>query len=140
MLDNLLSETVIYIQPDVLDSLMQLSDDYVLLDIRTKEEFQVSQIKGARLIEFENFSLDQVNDLDKKNKVIVYCSVGYRSEKIGEALLSAGFNDVYNLYGGIFKWVNEGREVVTSQGEATNQIHAYDRFWGRWLEKGEKVY
>lgn len=71
--------------------------------------------------------------------VIVYCSVGYRSERIGEKLQDAGFINVQNLYGGIFKWVNEGMPVYNSIGP-TKQVHGYSRSWGVWLQKGEKVY
>ncbi|MEL6718853.1 MAG: rhodanese-like domain-containing protein, partial [Bacteroidota bacterium] len=68
-----------------------------------------------------------------------YCSVGYRSEKISEQLLEAGFKDVSNLYGGIFEWKNQDHEVVDEKG-ATEKVHAYDRVWGFWLKEGKKVY
>jgi 3-mercaptopyruvate sulfurtransferase SseA len=52
----------------------------------------------------------------------------------------AGFENVYNLYGGIFQWINEGYELVNQDGKPTNKIHAYSKTWGIWLNKGEKVY
>jgi 3-mercaptopyruvate sulfurtransferase SseA len=66
--------------------------------------------------------------------------VGYRSEKISEKLKQAGFKDVSNLYGGIFEWVNQGNPVVDENGKITDNIHAYSKTWGVWLNKGVKVY
>ena len=51
----------------------------------------------------------------------------------------AGFKKVYNLYGGIFHWVNEGRTVFAN-GKPTLRVHAYSKPWSVWLTKGEKVY
>ena len=45
-----------------------------------------------------------------------------------------------NVYGGIFAWVNTGHPVVTSDGTETDAIHAYSRFWGIWLTRGERTY
>jgi 3-mercaptopyruvate sulfurtransferase SseA len=70
----------------------------------------------------------------------VYCSVGYRSEKVSEQLRQAGYQTVYNLYGGIFEWKNQGHPVVNAEGEPTERVHAYNRSWGVWLKKGDKVY
>lgn len=46
--------------------------------------------------------------------------------------MEAGYIQVYNLYGGIFEWVNEGHPVFNDQGE-TDKIHAYNKLWGMWL-------
>jgi rhodanese-related sulfurtransferase len=111
----------------------------LFLDAREPREFEVSHIDGARCVGYDDFDINAISDLDKSKPVIVYCSVGYRSEKIGEKLLDDGFTDVYNLYGGIFHWVNTDQPVVSSEGK-TNAVHAYNEKWGKWLEKGEKVY
>jgi hypothetical protein len=71
---------------------------------------------------------------------VVYCTVGVRSEKVGEKLKAAGYQNVRNLYGSIFEWVNQGNPVVDNQGKPTQQVHAYSRVWGVWLNKGEKIY
>jgi predicted sulfurtransferase len=78
--------------------------------------------------------------IPRNTPVVVYCSVGYRSEQIGEKLLQAGFTDVHNLFGSIFEWVNQGYPVFKNQSEQTNRVHAYSRSWGIWLQKGVKVY
>ncbi|MFQ5334631.1 MAG: rhodanese-like domain-containing protein, partial [Flavobacteriales bacterium] len=75
----------------------------------------------------------------RRREVIVYCSVGYRSEKIAEKLAGMGFGQVFNLYGGIFEWVNRGYPVYDEHGQ-TDNVHAYNHNWGLWLHKGNKVY
>ena len=111
----------------------------VLLDSREPGEFEVSHIKGARNVGYDDFDMSALKDIPKDTEIVIYCSVGYRSEKIGEKLLDEGFTNVSNLYGGIFNWVNEGNQVVDGNG-ATPKVHAYNKKWGQWLEKGEKVY
>lgn len=135
MFQRLTSGDVPVVQPEQADAL----DGAVFLDAREPREFEVSHIEGARFIGYDEFDINSISDLDKTKPLVVYCSVGYRSEKIGEQLLDAGFTQVYNLYGGIFNWVNTDRPVVSSEGK-TNAVHAYNKKWGKWLEKGEKVY
>jgi hypothetical protein len=72
--------------------------------------------------------------------IVLYCSLGSRSEKIAEKLISAGYKNVYNLYGGIFEWINAGQPVYKLNGVQTSEIHTYSRDWARWVEKGTKVY
>lgn len=114
--------------------------DVVLLDTRSKAEFDVSHLPNARWVGYDDFDLKRVQDIPKQAKVVVYCSVGYRSERVGEKLLIAGYQHVNNLYGSLFEWVNQKNPVVTNQGKPTQSVHAYSRLWGVWLSRGEKVY
>lgn len=136
MLKTLLSHTVSEVS---VESAVQQKDSVVFLDARAKQEFEVSHIAQAHWVGYDNFSTTQLPAITKDQKIIVYCSVGYRSEKIAEKLENAGFTDVANLYGGLFEWVNQGNEVINEQG-TTQQVHAFDKIWGVWLKKGEKVY
>jgi len=112
----------------------------ILLDARPAEEYDVSHIAGARRVGYGDFDLSRVKDLPKDTAIVVYCSVGYRSEKVTEKLLKAGFTNVRNLYGGIFEWVNTGHTVVDDSGKRTDRVHAYNKSWSRWMTKGVKVY
>ena len=56
-------------------------DQFYILDIRSAEEYNVSHLPGARMLDYETFNPDQVVDIPKDAKVLVYCSVGYRSER-----------------------------------------------------------
>ncbi len=112
----------------------------VILDTRSAEEFQVSHISGALFLDYDSFKPDNIKNIDKNSKIIVYCSVGYRSERIGERLLKLGFSDVSNLYGGIFDWINDGNPVVNRSGISTDSVHTYNKEWSKWVEKGVKIY
>ncbi|MBZ0206245.1 MAG: rhodanese-like domain-containing protein [Flavobacteriales bacterium] len=112
----------------------------VLLDARSKEEYDVSHIAKARRVGYDDFDIAKVKDLPKDAAIVVYCSVGYRSERVTEKLLKAGYTSVRNLYGGIFEWVNTGHAVVDDVGKPTNRIHTYNKNWSRWALKGEKVH
>lgn len=116
------------------------NESLVLLDSREQDEFEVSHISGALPVGYEQFDIKSLDNTPKDASIIVYCSVGYRSERIGEKLKEAGFENVYNLYGGVFQWTNDGFELVDQDGKPTNKIHAYSKTWGLWLKKGEKVY
>ncbi len=119
---------------------VDMKDTAQFVDAREKAEFNVSHINGACWVGYEDFDMSRLSDLDKNRPVIVYCSVGYRSEQIALKLENAGFSDVYNLYGGIFEWKNQGHAVVDTSGKPTEKVHAYSRVWGIWLDKGDKVY
>ncbi len=119
---------------------LKAKENVVILDTRQPEEYKVSHLAGAKLVDYDNFKIKDVKGIDKEAEVIVYCSVGYRSERIGEKLQKAGFTNVKNLYGGIFGWKNEGLEVVDEKEQPTDSVHTYNKSWSQWLYKGIKVY
>ncbi len=114
----------------------------IILDAREKAEFNISHIPSARYVGYNSFSLDAaLTEIPEKDSpIIVYCSIGIRSEKIAEKLKKAGFIHVKNLYGGIFEWKNKGFPTVDSTGAETENIHAYSKEWGKWLHAGDPVY
>jgi rhodanese-related sulfurtransferase len=136
MLKTTLSHSVNEIS---VDSLKQIKDSVLLLDARTPREYEVSHIKDALFVSYENFDSTAVAELDKEKSIVVYCSVGYRSEKITEKLKKMRFTNIANLYGGIFEWKNQGNQVVNAGGP-TDKVHAYNKTWGVWLNEGTKVY
>ena len=110
-----------------------------LLDTREAKEYRVSHLKNARHVGYFWFDMRSVYDIPKDATIVLYCSVGLRSEKIGEKLLKAGYQNVYNLYGSIFEWVNQKNPVYQSNGVQTSEIHGYNEDWSRWLERGAIV-
>jgi rhodanese-related sulfurtransferase len=110
---------------------VNLSDN-ILLDTREKDEFAVSHIQNAVWVGYNDFDISQIDSIDREHAIIVYCSVGYRSSKIGLTLKKAGFKNVKNLYGGIFNWVNEKRSIYNYQNR-TFSLHAYSKKWGRFI-------
>ena len=112
----------------------------ILLDARERAEFEISHIPEAIWVGYDDFTLDRVKALSKTARIVTYCSVGYRSERIGEKLQRAGFQDVRNLKGSIFQWINEGHLVVNMQEQTTEKVHGFDKEWGKWVKKGKVVY
>jgi rhodanese-related sulfurtransferase len=124
------------------DELRESPNHYILLDARKYEEYQVSHLPGAIWVGHHEFSEDRIDDLDKDQPVLLYCSIGYRSEKIGERLEAAGFSQVYNLYGSIFEWTNRGYPLEGEDGQPVKKVHGYDAKWSKWVdaEDVEKVW
>jgi rhodanese-related sulfurtransferase len=112
----------------------------LFIDAREKKEYDLSHIRNGVYVGYDDFDLAAVKNVAKGVEIIVYCSIGKRSEKITQRLKKAGYNNVSNLYGGIFEWVNQGNEVVDANNKRTSKVHVYGRLWGLWLDKGEKVY
>ena len=117
-------------------------DSLVFLDSREIEEFSVSHLEHAIWVGYDQFDpnrmQEKVPSLD--TPIVVYCSIGVRSEDIGEKLKALGYTNIQNLYGGIFKWKNSGYPVYDIEGRETEKVHAYNKLWGRLLTKGEKIY
>lgn len=107
--------------------------DYLILDARESEEFKLSHLPGAKYVGYDDFNLDYLNDIDQNTPIVVYCSIGYRSQKIGQSLQSEGYDKVLNLYGSIFEWVNRGFPLDNMQGNRTTKLHTYNRKWSKWV-------
>ncbi|MDD5149073.1 MAG: rhodanese-like domain-containing protein [Flavobacterium sp.] len=138
ILEKLNNKSVPYISVAALQS----KENYILLDARQIKEFNVSHIENAINIGFDRFDSKKVTTIlkDKNATIVVYCSIGVRSEKIGEKLQKLGYKNVFNLYGGIFEWKNNGGKVVTNQNVETDKIHTFNKEWSVYLKKGTKVY
>lgn len=114
----------------------------IFLDTRKQEEYVVSHLKNAIWVGYKTFDKDSViaKITDKNAPIVVYCSIGVRSEDIGEKLLKAGYTDVKNLYGGIFEWKNQGNSVYNKNTIETDSVHTFNKQWGKLLHTGVKVY
>ncbi len=135
-LQTLLSHSV----PEISVSEVDTAGNIVFVDSREKSEYETSHIKNALWVGYKKLDLSPLENVAKEKQIIVYCSVGYRSEKVAEKLIKQGFTNVYNLYGGIFEWKNNGRNVYKEGSIITNDVHAYDKNWGKWLTNGKKCY
>jgi rhodanese-related sulfurtransferase len=114
-------------------------EDYVILDTRKKEEYDVSHLPGA-IWAGEKFDLTKLPELKRDSKIVVYCTVGIRSEGYGEKMQKEGFINVQNLYGSIFYWKDAGYEVLDLNEEPTEKVHVFGKIWSKYLKTGEKVY
>lgn len=106
------------------------------LDVRELAEYQVSHLPKARWVGSRDFRLETLSDIPKDAPIVVYCSVGIRSQRAGQEMLAAGYTQVWNLNGGIFKWLADGHVVVDMQAQSTQNVHPYDALWGIFAPVG----
>jgi len=89
------------------------SPDFVILDVRTDEEFAVGHIEGAENIDVKSESFkDEVGKLDKSKTYIVHCRTGRRSETAVKVMEEMGFTDIYWMQDGIVGWQDAGFPVT----------------------------
>ena len=120
------------------------ADTPVLLDYRAKAEYEVSHLAGAIWVadlSAARAAIAKVRVSDPKRKVVVYCSVGYRSADLVNQLMNLpdrGYSkELYNLRGSIFQWANEGLPLVKLQVGVevpATQVHPYNSKWGALLQ------
>ena len=89
----------------------ELSDEQ-LIDVRTPAEYEAGHLSSSTLIDFTGEHFDQeVLTLDKSKPVMVYCQKGGRSSAAADRLQSLGFEEIYELDGGLTRWTNRGRPL-----------------------------
>jgi len=107
-------QTGVHLEPNEFKA-MKDQDDVVVLDVRSNYEHRVGHFKNAVTLDIENFRdfPDQLPQLEqyKNKKVITYCTGGIKCEKASAFLLENGFENVYQLHGGIIKY------GIEAQGE-----------------------
>jgi len=86
----------------------QLDDegDFIILDVRTSEEFKEQKLPNSINIDFynpQNF-IQELEKLDKNKSYYVYCKTGNRSATTCDLMKEMGFTKTYNLLGGISEW------------------------------------
>lgn len=78
-------------------------EEIVLLDVRTEGEYNDEYIPGAINIPKDVLE-NRIGELNKSKTIIVYCKSGSRSRTASETLAQHGFENVYNMIGGINAW------------------------------------
>lgn len=134
VVDDMLKGSIPVIHTAELDSLLSENNELILLDAREKAEYELSHLPNAQWIGHDEFSLNSVADINKDKTIVVYCSIGVRSERIAEKLKLDGFKTVLNLYGGIFAWANESRILLDKHQLPTQNVHGYNKKWAELLE------
>ena len=99
-----------YVEPEELRSMLDAGEDVVLLDARNNYESDVGRFAGAVTPALDTFSawpqaVQKLTHL-KKKKIVTYCTGGIRCEKASAYLRKQGFEQVYQLHGGILSYGN----------------------------------
>jgi rhodanese-related sulfurtransferase len=87
--------------------------DFVLIDIRTPEEFLSGYIEGATNINYHDSDfVEKLDKLDKSKTYLIYCRTGRRSSDAINVMKRLKFQEVYRILGDIVRWKAEGLPVV----------------------------
>ncbi|MBL7081564.1 MAG: rhodanese-like domain-containing protein [Candidatus Omnitrophica bacterium] len=97
---------------------IERKEEFVLLDVRTEDEYAQGYIKGAISIPYREIDVKTVNLGCPCREVVIYSKSGHRSANIGKSLAGVGFVDVKNLLGGIQAWKKTGGKIVKGDFEA----------------------
>lgn len=88
-------------------SMMATETDYIILDVRTPEEFAEKHIPNAINVPNEVIGTEEIVELpDKDQLILVYCRSGNRSKQASEKLVALGYTNIYE-FGGINDWTGE---------------------------------
>ena len=103
-------QTGVHLEPkDFME--MKDQEDVIILDVRSNYEHSVGRFKNAITLDIENFREfpEKIKELEKykDKKILTYCTGGIKCEKASALLLKEGFEDVYQLHGGIIKYGKE---------------------------------
>ena len=114
----------------------------IILDTREQKEFDISHLENAYCIGYDKFDSKKIKAKYKsyQDTIVVYCSVGIRSETIGYKLKKMGYKNVFNLYGGIFGWKNNNQKVIDNNKKETDDVHTFSKEWSSYLIKGNKIF
>lgn len=86
----------------------------VILDVRTVSEYEDGHIEGAILIPVQEIE-DRLDELSKKDEILVYCRTGNRSSTAIDIMQADGFTKIYHMNRGITAWIDAGYPVVSTQ-------------------------
>ncbi|MBO3699009.1 rhodanese-like domain-containing protein [Roseivirga sp. E12] len=109
--------------------------DFTILDVRDESEYDVSHLEGA--IRYEEGLLEGLN---ANEPVMVYCTVGLRSNQLAKILEEEGFNQVVELQDGLIGWSNAELPLVNSRDNLTDSVHVYAQYFSALLRGGTPVY
>jgi len=98
------------ITPSELKRRLDAGDSLVLLDVREPWEFETARIEGSKLIPLDEMP-GRVSELDPAAETIVICHHGNRSAYMTQALQHSGFENVFNLQGGVDAYSREDPSV-----------------------------
>ena len=88
-------------------AMMEEESDYIILEVRTQEEYETAHIPGAICIPNEIIGTEDIPELpDKEQLILVYCRSGNRSKQASEKLVNQGYTNIVE-FGGINNWMGE---------------------------------
>ncbi len=87
--------------------------DFVIIDIRTRDEFNSGHLANAVMIDYYSPDFKQkLGELDRSKKYLIYCKAAVRTVGAAKIMKELGFKEIYDIAGGITKWKEQGLPVV----------------------------
>jgi len=118
------------------DTLMEWmsAGEVVIVDVRERAEREVSRLPHS----ITPKELESYLEGHHSQRVVIYCTIGYRSGKFTRSLQDKGVK-AYNLAGGIIAWVHHGG-TIEHDGNSTRRVHVYGKKWNLLPEAYEPVW
>lgn len=101
----------VFLTADEMKNIMAM-DTVQLIDVRSLEEFRDGHLKGAQNLIYDSEFDEKIKRLDKSRPVAVYCRTGRRSEECSKLLEEAGFEQIYQLKGGLTEWKYKDELII----------------------------
>lgn len=108
---------------------LEQSNNALVLDVRTGEEFEMEHIKGATNLNiYDDHFESSLEALDKNSPIFVYCKSGNRSNDAKNILQKAGFKEVYELEGGLQNWKANNLSVESKNIKPQAPVYSLERY------------
>lgn len=104
------------------ETMIDSNPSLVILDVRTQSEYNEGHIRSAKLIPRPELE-GRLNELNKTDKILVYCKTGVRSAQASQILNNNGFLYVFNMVGGITEWIDKGNPVYIKYSSIQQAIN-----------------
>ena len=101
--ENIKKGENIYMDAEELREKIEQNKDIIILDVRTRKEFEIGHIEGAINIPIDELR-ENLNKLDKNKDILLHCRTSYRSYLAFRILNNYGFKKIWNLNGSYLSW------------------------------------
>ncbi len=110
----------------------------IVLDVRTAKEFSQGHIQNATNISWNDPTFDgKINNIPKNAPIFIYCLSGSRSMSAANFMRGNGYDQIYELMGGIMKWSSANLPLTTEEGETKSVGMSLSDF--KNLTRGDKI-
>lgn len=92
-------------------SLVESNISLIIVDVRTREEYDSGHIEGAILIPVSELE-GRINELSKEEELLIYCRTGNRSSNSVNILKANGYTKIFHMNDGIIAWIQAGYPTV----------------------------
>jgi len=128
------------VSPARLNELLTANQSPIILDARSQREYDISHIKNAKRVGFEDFDTERIWMLRRTSPIVIYCTTGDRSRILAAYFAEMGFKDVKILDGAIIEWSNEQLPLFDKKNLKTTQVHILKKENAALLRKGKAVW